>query len=166
MIPSAIHRSSASLRRGGRLVQALQVVLAIIGLAVPLQAAEPTFEQLQEVLRRYDDLMRGESSSAEVVMTVRTERYQRQLRMAVLSEGSERSLVRVLEPAKERGVATLKVEQDVWNYLPKVDRTMKVPAGMMSGSWMGSHFSNDDLVQDSIADGSGRTCAQAIGWRS
>ena len=46
-------------------------------------------------------------------------------------------------------MATLKVEDNMWNYLPKVDRTMKVPAGMMSGSWMGSHFTNDDLVKDS-----------------
>ena len=46
-------------------------------------------------------------------------------------------------------MATLKVEDNIWNYLPKVDRTMKVPASMMSGAWMGSHFSNDDLVKES-----------------
>ena len=44
-------------------------------------------------------------------------------------------------------MATLKVEENIWNYLPNVNRTMKVPAGMMSGAWMGSHFSNNDLVR-------------------
>jgi hypothetical protein len=46
-------------------------------------------------------------------------------------------------------MATLKVDKNIWNYLPKVDRTIKVPASMMSGSWMGSHFTNDDIVKDS-----------------
>jgi outer membrane lipoprotein-sorting protein len=63
--------------------------------------------------------------------------------------GTEKSLIKILEPAKDAGISTLKVEDNIWNYLPKVDRTMKVPAGMMSGNWMGSHFSNDDLVKDS-----------------
>ena len=48
-----------------------------------------------------------------------------------------------------RGTATLKAEDDIWNYLPKVDRSIKIPASMMGGSWMGSHFTNDDLVKDS-----------------
>jgi hypothetical protein len=61
--------------------------------------------------------------------------------------------VRILAPAREAGMATLKVGHDIWNYLPRVDRTMKVPPGMMSGSWMGSHLTNDDLVKGSrLAD--------------
>ena len=69
--------------------------------------------------------------------------------MEMWSRGEEHSLVKILSPAKEAGTATLRVEDNIWNYLPKVDRTMKVPASMMSGSWMGSHFTNNDLVQSS-----------------
>ena len=54
----------------------------------------------------------------------------------------------IVAPAREKGTATLKVENNIWNYLPKVDRTIKVPASMMSGSWMGSHFTNDDLMME------------------
>jgi hypothetical protein len=61
-------------------------------------------------------------------------------------------LVRILEPAKERDVATLKRSQEVWNYLPKVDRVIKVPPSMMGGSWMGSHITNDDLVKANHID--------------
>ena len=68
--------------------------------------------------------------------------------MKVVSLGTEKSLITILEPAKEAGTATLKVGDNIWNYLPKVDRTMKISAGMMGGSWMGSHFSNDDLVKE------------------
>ena len=108
-------------------------------------AAEPTVEEL---LNATDDIQRGSSSIATVEMHVKTARYERTMRMKAWSEGTEKSLILIESPAKDAGVATLKVDDNIWNYLPKVDRTMKVPAGMMSGSWMGSHFSNDDLVKE------------------
>lgn len=106
---------------------------------------EPTIEEL---LVAADDAQRGESSEAIMRMEVKTSRYSRTMKMKAVSKGTENSLVTILEPAKDAGVSTLKVGENLWNYLPKVDRTMKVPAGMMSGSWMGSHFSNDDLVKE------------------
>lgn len=115
-------------------------------LAVNASAAEPTIEEL---LLATDDVQRGGSSHAMMRMEVKTRRYERSMRMEVWSLGTERSLVKILEPVKDAGITTLKVGENLWNYLPKVDRTMKVPSGMMSGSWMGSHFSNDDLVRDS-----------------
>ena len=57
--------------------------------------------------------------------------------------------MRILAPKKEMGTTTLMVEHNIWNYLPKVKRVIKVPSSMMGGSWMGSHFTNDDLVKDS-----------------
>jgi outer membrane lipoprotein-sorting protein len=81
-------------------------------------------------------------------MDVKTANYERSMKMQVWAKGAEKTLVKILEPAKDAGVATLKVDDNLWNYLPKVDRTMKVPAGMMSGSWMGSHFTNNDLVRE------------------
>jgi hypothetical protein len=109
-------------------------------------AAEPTMEEL---LLATDDAARGDQSMSVISMQVKTDRYERTMKMQAWSKGTEKSLMRILEPEKDAGVTTLKVEDNLWNYLPKVDRTMKVPSGMMSGSWMGSHFSNDDLVRDS-----------------
>ncbi len=108
-------------------------------------AGEPTIEELLEAT---DDVSRGKSSKATIEMQVKTSRYERSMKMQAFSEGTEKSLIRILEPAKDAGIATLKVDENLWNYLPKVDRTMKVPAGMMSGAWMGSHFTNDDLVRE------------------
>ncbi len=119
-----------------------------LGLSVP-QAAEPTVEEL---LQRTDDLMRGDSSESTFTMQVTTARWNRSMTMKAWSQGTEKSLIQILAPAKDRGMATLKVENDIWNYLPKVDRTIKVPATMMSGSWMGSHLTNDDLVKHSRFD--------------
>lgn len=117
-----------------------------IGWCVTAFAADPTLEQL---LLATDDATRGDQSHAVLAMHVRTARYERTMQMEAWSKGTDRTLVRILAPEKDAGVTTLKVDDNLWNYLPKVDRTMKVPAGMMSGSWMGSHFTNDDLVRDS-----------------
>jgi outer membrane lipoprotein-sorting protein len=109
-------------------------------------AADPTVEEL---LNHADDVTRGTSSHAVLEMHVKTANYERTMKLEAWSQGTDKTLVRVLEPAKDAGVTTLKVDENIWNYLPKVDRTMKVPAGMMSSAWMGSHFTNDDLVKDS-----------------
>lgn len=116
----------------------------------PVHAAEPPPEPtVDELLDATDDIARGGSSEATMTMEVKTARYERTMKMRSLSKGSENSLVTILEPEKDAGVSTLKVGDNLWNYLPKVDRTMKIPSGMMGGSWMGSHFSNDDLVKGS-----------------
>jgi len=102
-----------------------------------------------EIVDFVDRLLRGESSRGEMTMEVRTENWSRTMSMRVLSLGTEYALVRVLEPKKDAGTATLKSGDEIWNYLPKVDRTIKIPPSLMSASWMGSHFTNDDLVKES-----------------
>jgi len=101
------------------------------------------------LMRKMDELWRGDASEAIMSMTVKTRNYQRAMRMQVWSKGKEHSLVRILSPKKDRGISTLKVEKNIWNYLPKINRVTKVPSSMMMGSWMGSHFTNDDLVRES-----------------
>ena len=103
----------------------------------------------KEILDYIDDLFRGESSQAKLSMRVKTEHWERELELEAWSKGKEKSLIRILAPKKEKGTATLKSDQDLWNYLPKVKRVIKLPSSMMSGSWMGSHFTNDDLVKES-----------------
>lgn len=122
------------------------LALLALCLAGPAAAADPTIDEL---LNAADDVQRGESSHATITMQVKTERYERTMTMESWAQGTEKTLIRILQPEKDAGIATLKVEDNIWNYLPKVDRTMKVPAGMMGGSWMGSHFTNDDLVKES-----------------
>ena len=108
-------------------------------------SADPTVE---EILKKADDMFRSDHSIMEMEMYIKTDRYERRMKMQATSLGTEKTLIKILEPAKDAGMCTLKVDNNIWNYLPKVDRTMKIPAGMMGGSWMGSHFSNDDLVRE------------------
>ena len=129
----------------------LLLVLACGPLSSLGMAQESTVSEarLRELLDGADDLHRGASSHAEITMNVRTARYERSMRMETWAQGETHSLIRILAPAREAGMTTLKIEDNIWHYLPNIDRTMKVPRGMMAGSWMGSHFSNDDLVKGS-----------------
>jgi hypothetical protein len=106
-------------------------------------------ETPREIIDRVDRILRGESSHGFATMEVVTEHWERSMTMEMWSLGTEYSLVRITAPRKEAGTATLKSRDDIWNYLPRVDRTIKIPASLMMGSWMGSHFTNDDLVKES-----------------
>ena len=126
------------------------VLLSLLLLGGPAAAADPTVEELLDAT---DDVARGGTSIVTMTMQVTTSRYARSVRMKAWSQGEDKSLVVIEAPEKEKGVATLMVDDQIWNYLPKVDRTMKLPASMMSGSWMGSHLTNDDLIKSSrLAD--------------
>ena len=105
--------------------------------------------EIKELIHHIDQLWRGETSRANMSMTVKTQRYERSMTMEAWSRGKDFSLVVISEPIKDKGIATLKVKDNIWNYLPKINRVTKVPSSMMSGSWMGSHFTNDDLVKES-----------------
>jgi outer membrane lipoprotein-sorting protein len=111
--------------------------------------APPPAVDARAIVDRVDRLLRGESSEGELTMSVVTRRWTRTLTMVIWSEGTEKALIKVTAPAKEAGTATLKTGDDMWNYLPKIDRTVRVPTSMMMASWMGSHFTNDDLVKES-----------------
>ena len=123
----------------------------MLGMAVALVAVARTAhaQTARELVDEVDRLMRGKSSHGTVAMDVVTEHWHRTMRMEIWSLGTEYALVRVLAPPREAGTATLKANNDIWNYLPNVDRTIKIPASMMGGSWMGSHLTNDDLVKES-----------------
>jgi outer membrane lipoprotein-sorting protein len=103
----------------------------------------------KEVLDIVDDLYRGKSSHGKMEMIITTAYWKRTLGLEFWSKGKEKSLIRMLAPKKEKGTTTLRSGNDIWNFLPKVKRVIKLPSSMMSASWMGSHFTNDDLVKES-----------------
>ncbi len=103
----------------------------------------------RDIIDKVDRIMRGDSSYGVAEMVISTKRWERSKTIEIWSEGTEKALIRILKPRKEAGVATLKIDTDIWNYLPKISRTIRIPSSMMMASWMGSHFTNDDLVKES-----------------
>lgn len=97
-----------------------------------------------------DRLQRGDTARGTYEMTITDPRWTRTLRLNVWEVRDEKkSFIRILSPAKEKGIGTLKIGSEMWNYLPRVERTIKIPPSMMMQPWMGSDFTNDDLVKES-----------------
>jgi outer membrane lipoprotein-sorting protein len=129
-------------------MKALNVLILLVLVGSFCSAVETPGKNARKLLDKVDDIYRGESSWSKVSMKVVTEHWSREMKMEAWSKGKDRSLIRILSPRKEKGTATLKVGEKIWNYLPKVKRTILLPSSMMGGSWMGSHFTNDDLIKD------------------
>lgn len=106
------------------------------------------------LVKRTERVLEGNSSVAVMRMHIKTPSYEREVKMKVWAKGRDYALVKVLEGGpRETGMMTLKREKQLWNYLPQAGRVMKLPSGMMGDSWMGSDFTNDDLVRgSSLAD--------------
>lgn len=100
------------------------------------------------LLKKMDELFRSKTSIATMKMTITTPNWQRTLEMQSWTQGMDDTFIRVLSPRKDRGVATLKKGKEMWNFFPKINKVIKVPPSMMMGSWMGSDFTNDDLVRE------------------
>lgn len=109
--------------------------------------AEEKKEDVYEILDKVDKVYRSETSHAKMEMKIITPNWKRTMKLEAWSKGMEKTFISILSPAKDKGVSTLRVDNEMWNYFPKVGRVMKVPPSMMMGSWMGSDFTNDDLVK-------------------
>jgi outer membrane lipoprotein-sorting protein len=124
----------------------LALALAML-VALPALAAD-TRPDPAALSRELDQLYRSDTSHGRMSMEVVTPNYTRDLDMEFWTRGLDYTLVRILAPRKEKGVSSLKRDTEMWNYLPKIDKTLRVPPSMMMGSWMGSDFTNDDLMRE------------------
>ena len=102
-----------------------------------------------EIIEKSDEKMRGTSNRSEMSMTIVRPEWSREIKMKGWSLGQEFSLILITSPARDKGTATLKRTKEIWNWQPSIDRVVKLPPSMMMQSWMGSDFTNDDLVRES-----------------
>ena len=106
-------------------------------------------QDAKEIVAKANELIRANSSYAEISMSIIKPTWSRDMKMKVWSLEPEYALILITEPAKEKGMVTLKRKKEVWNWVPNVNRVIKIPPSMMMQSWMGSDFTNDDLVRQS-----------------
>ncbi len=127
--------------------------LSLLLITAAMLTAQPTAPSAMEIIRRADAKMRGRSSYSEMKMTIVRPTWSREVRMKSWAKGDDLSLVLITAPARDQGAAFLKRGLELWNWQPSIDRTIKMPPSMMLQSWMGSDFTNDDLVrQSSVVD--------------
>jgi outer membrane lipoprotein-sorting protein len=108
----------------------------------------PQPEPLQ-IVRKSDAALKGKTQQGQVTMTVITPDWKRSIELEIWWANPDKTFLRVAAPAKEAGMATLRIGMNMWNYLPQVERVIKIPPSLMMQPWMGSDFSNDDLVRES-----------------
>ncbi|MFN8583047.1 MAG: outer membrane lipoprotein-sorting protein [Gemmatimonadaceae bacterium] len=109
-------------------------------------AQDPT---AHDIVDRAERVLWGRTLAAQLTMTVRTPRWERSLTLQSWMDRPSRTFIRILAPSKEAGIASLRIGAEMWNYLPTVERSIKIPPSMMLQPWMGSDFTNDDLVKES-----------------
>jgi hypothetical protein len=135
------------MRRGPTLIP-LGLFATILAAVFPQPANAQRLPTVQDVVDYIDDLWRSSSSHAQMTMTVVRERGTRSLTLESWSRGDDDALFVIRAPAREAGAATLRTDEGLWNYAPRADRLIRIPSGLLSGSWMGSHFTNDDLLRE------------------
>jgi outer membrane lipoprotein-sorting protein len=115
----------------------------LIAIVFSLQAQNAT-----EIVRRAEEHARGITSIFEITIQTVRPNWTREMSAKAWTKGNDYALLLVTAPAKEKGVVFLKRDKEVWNYLPAIERNIKMPPSMMSQSWMGTDFTNDDLVKE------------------
>lgn len=108
-----------------------------------------TEQTATEIVQKADEKMRGSTSQAEIVIRTVRPTWSREMSVRTWMKGTELAMILVKSPVKDKGIAYLKRRKEVWNWLPSLERVIKLPPSMMSQSWMGTDFSNDDLVKES-----------------
>lgn len=104
-------------------------------------------ETAKEVVEKAHNKANGESSKGLMTMTIVRPGWTREIGMKVWSLGTDFYMIYITSPAKDEGQVFMKRYNDMWNWMPSINRMIKIPPSMMGQSWMGSDFTNDDLVK-------------------
>lgn len=126
----------------GEMKSTLWIALSLISSFLYAQDAS-------EIIKKVDQKMRGNSSSSNMTMKIVRPDWSREISMKGWSLGTDFSLILITAPARDQGTGFLKRDKELWNWQPTIDRVIKLPPSMMTQSWMGSDFTNDDLVKES-----------------
>ncbi|MBP1629668.1 MAG: rane protein [Bacteroidetes bacterium] len=102
-----------------------------------------------DIIKKADSKLRGNSAYSEFTMIIIRPTYKRSISMKAWTKGNKYALIKILSPAKEKGQGFLKREKELWNWIPSIDRMIKMSSSIMSQSWMGSDLSNDDMIRES-----------------
>ncbi len=106
-------------------------------------------QDAKEIVKKADDKYRGKSSYSEMTMTIVRPKWSRTVSFKSCNKGLDYSMTLVTDPVKEKGQTFMKRKNEMWSFNPKINRLIKLPPSMMSQGWMGSDFSNDDLLKES-----------------
>ncbi|GCC50413.1 outer membrane lipoprotein-sorting protein [Chryseotalea sanaruensis] len=106
-------------------------------------------QDAKDIVKQADNRMRGNTSQSEMIIKTMRATWTREMSLKAWMKGNDFAIILILSPVKDKGIVFLKRKKEVWNWLPTLERSIKLPPSMMSQSWMGTDFTNDDLVKES-----------------
>ncbi len=106
-------------------------------------------DEASDIMQKVDNNIRGKNIYILLSMKVVALGHERTMKMQSWSQGSKKSFVKVLYPPKDKGITFLSLDNQMWQYVPKIERVIKIPPSMMLQNWMGSDITNDDVVKQS-----------------
>ena len=121
--------------------------LLITGFLIALNPAKA--QNATEIIRKSDEKMQGKSSYSEMTMTIVRPKWTRTVSFKSCNSGRDFSMTLITAPAKDKGQTFMKRKNEMWSWNAKIRRLIKLPPSMLSQGWMGSDFSNDDLLKES-----------------
>ena len=105
-------------------------------------------QDAKAIIQKMDDKLQGDSNKSEMKMSIVRPKYTRTIAFKNWSLGRDYFMTYVTSPSKDRGMVSMKYKNEMWSYTPSINRMIKLPPSMMSQGWMGSDFTNDDLVKE------------------
>lgn len=108
-----------------------------------------TAQSAKEIVKKANDLILGKTSQGIYKMTLVRPDWEREVSMKIWSKGNDFYLIYITSPAREKGQVFMKRNNEMWNWVPSINKMIKIPPSMMAQSWMGSDFTNDDLLKES-----------------
>ncbi len=124
------------------------LILGIISLMSMNLMQENNDLSAKEIIDKANNNRFGNSSESVMDMTIVRPKWTRSITMKTWTLGKEYSIVIITAPAKEKGQVFMKRKSEMWNWIPKISRMIKLPPSMMSQGWMGSDYTNDDMVNE------------------
>ncbi|NLR58170.1 outer membrane lipoprotein-sorting protein [Chitinophaga polysaccharea] len=106
-------------------------------------------QDAREIVKKADEKMRGSTMQAEMVIKIIRPAWSREMQCKIWMKGNNLAMILLTAPAKDKGIVFLKRKKEVWNWMPVLERNIKLPPSMMGQSWMGTDFTNDDLIKES-----------------
>lgn len=105
-------------------------------------------QDARELVRKADEHNRGNTSVSTLTIQTIRPGWSREMTIKVWTRGHTDALILIQSPPRDKGIAYLRKSREVWNWIPSIERNIKLPPSMMSQSWMGTDFTNDDLVKE------------------
>lgn len=122
----------------------VMILFLFLAFSMQLKAFDPI-----EIIKKTENNFKGKSSKGTFTMKVVRPNFTREVKMKSWWKDDDKALIEIIEPQKEKGNKTLKIGNEIWNYLSQTETTIKIPPSMMLQSWNGSDLTNDDLVRES-----------------